>query len=148
MTAQSKNRPLPIELLGDKKLANFGITETAGEDGVTYNYYQITFHSSFEDEEVIKGVLKQTENVLQFILDTKARELGWDDMKSARAGNVPIKPTDSQEVIAMKNEADSLTDWYYAVWSTAVRIKQEAESGLTQITSIDDILNQIPKYVG
>jgi len=84
---------------------------------------------------------------IQTLLDTKAQEFQWDDMKSARAGYVPVKDTDSIAVIAMKNQAEKLTDWYYAVWGKSAEILAEVEAGTIIMPTVVEVLAQLPEFI-
>lgn len=85
--------------------------------------------------------LQEISNEVKNLLDSKAREYKWDDMKSARAGAVPIKDTDSPIIIAMKQNAASLNDWYFQVWAKAVELE-----ALGVPMTVDECLAQMPIY--
>lgn len=67
-------------------------------------------------------------------------------MQSARAAVVPIKDSDSDVVKEMKNNAETLTDWYFEVWATASQIQYDVENGDKEMPSVNEVLVELPAY--
>lgn len=101
-----------------------------------------------EEKEVqARDQLKvQINSAIQSMLDAKAKEYRWDDMKSARAGVTPILETDSDVVKAMKQNAMDLTEWYYQVWAKASELEAAVEAGTRTVSTVDDVLGELPIY--
>jgi len=97
-------------------------------------------------EELAKEQQKAIDNAIQEALDKKAQEFRWDDMKSARAGAVSVKDTDSGIVRNMKENAQKLTDWYYEVWAYASQLEANVKNGDREIPTIEEVLLEMPKY--
>jgi len=89
---------------------------------------------------------KEFNDTIQNYLDTKAQEYKWDNMQSARAAVVPIKDSDSDVVKEMKNNAETLTDWYFEVWATASQIQYDVENGDKEMPSVNEVLVELPAY--
>ena len=100
----------------------------------------------FTDEEILRQKQKAIDNAIQETLDKKAQEFRWDDMKSARAGAMSIKDTDSDIVRNMKENAQKLTDWYYEVWAYASQLEADVKSGNREIPTVNEVLEEMPKY--
>jgi len=98
--------------------------------------------------EQIKQQQKAFNNAIQTYLDNKAQEYKWDNMQSARAGAIPIKDNDSDVVKAMKNNAETLTDWYFNVWATASQIQADVKAGNRDMPTVDEVLAELPEYQG
>jgi len=78
------------------------------------------------------------EEVIAKHLDSKAQSFGFDDIKSARTYtgfNNHFKP------IAIK-----LAKWSADVWFKAEQIKQEVAKGKREMPTVEELLNELPKF--
>lgn len=120
------------------------------EDGSYYPHYLADGTRDIETEtlETITQAKEDMNNAIQAMLDDKAKEYRWDDMKSARAGAIPINETDTDVVKAMKTNANNLTNWYYEVWGKASEIEEQVAKNLRVMPTKDELLAEMPVFGG
>ncbi len=132
---------------------NIEVNETDWQTAIdnSYNYIDVTKNNlsvkDFRtDDEILIQQAKNINNAIQNHLDTKAQEYKWDNMQSARAAAVPIKDNDSDAVKAMKNNAETLMDWYFNVWAKASEIQADVKAGNRDMPTVDEVLTELPTY--
>ena len=107
--------------------------------------YEASLPTAEELEAQRIAKLKQDiETAIQSMLDGKARELRWDNIKSARAGaGVPLDGTESEAELAVHNQAVSLAKWDRAIWGKSIEIEAEGVE-----YTVEEVLEKLPKYEG
>ena len=99
-------------------------------------------------EEKIKAARESMTNAVQTLVDSKAREFRWDDIKSARAGaGVPLEGTESAAEVAIHTEAVKLAKWDRAVWAKANEIEAAVLAGTIEIPTVEELLAELPVFV-
>ena len=99
-------------------------------------------------EEKIKAARESMTNAVQNLVDSKAREFRWDDIKSARAGaGVPLEGTESVAEVAIYTEAVKLAKWDRAVWAKAGEIEAAVLAGTREIPTVEELLAELPVMV-
>ena len=99
-------------------------------------------------EEKIKATRESMTSAVQTFVDTKAKELRWDDIKSARAGaGVPLEGTESDSEVAIYTEAVKLAKWDRAVWAKAGEIEVAVLEGTREIPTVEELLAELPVLV-
>lgn len=88
------------------------------------------------------------QEAIQKLLDSKAKEFRYDDMKSARAvAGIPLLGNETASELAIYNEAVLLAQWYLKCWGKASEIEQDIINGvITTKPTIDEVLSQLPPY--
>ena len=71
-------------------------------------------------------------------LDSKAQSFGFDDIKSARTYTGFNNP--------FKSIAIKLAKWSAGVWFKAEQIKQEVAKGKRNMPTVEELLNELPKF--
>ena len=117
-----------------------GVIVTKADQEVAYTT-QLT-------EEKIKAARETMTNAVQTLVDNKAREFRWDDIKSARAGaGVPLEGTESVAEITIHTEAVKLAKWDRAVWAKAGEIEAAVLAGTRVIPTVEELLAELPVLV-
>ena len=117
-----------------------GVLVTKAEQEAAYTAQRI--------EEKIKAVRETMTNSVQTLVDNKARELRWDDIKSARAGaGVPLEGTESVGEITIHTEAVKLAKWDRSVWAKAGEIEAAVLAGTREIPTVEELLAELPVLV-
>lgn len=99
-------------------------------------------------EVKIKTARESMTNAVQTLVDSKAREFRWDDIKSARAGaGVPLEGTESIAEVAIHTEAVKLAKWDRAVWAKAGEIEAAVLAGTREIPTVEELLAELPVLV-
>ena len=99
-------------------------------------------------EGKIKTARESMTNAVQTLVDSKAREFRWDDIKSARAGaGVPLEGTESVAEVAIHTEAVKLAKWDRAVWAKAGEIEAAVLAGTREIPTVEELLAELPVLV-
>ena len=120
------------------------VSYTIGDNEVTkvYNVVEIPI------EDIVAKARETMTNAVQTLVDNKAREFRWDDIKSARAGaGVPLEGTESVAEIAIHTEAVKLAKWDRAVWAKAGEIEAEVLAGTREIPTVEELLAELPVLV-
>ena len=99
-------------------------------------------------EEKIKAARESMTNAVQNLVDSKAREFRWDDIKSARAGaGVPLEGTESVAEVAIYTEAVKLAKWDRSVWAKASEIEAAVLEGTREIPTVEELLAELSVFV-
>ena len=94
-------------------------------------------------EELLAKLKAEISSAIQSMLDTKAVELRWDDMKSARAAaGIPLPADASAIEQAILDEAIKLSQWYLKCWAKASELE-----ALGTVMTVEEVLAQMPVYV-
>ena len=115
-------------LIGHK---NINQVETK-EDGSYATYYNEdgTIDWELETKEQIEKARGDIETEIVKELDRIAKQYRYDDIKSARASaGVPLDGTETDEEVAIYNEALSLAKWDRVVWAESSRLEQQVLDG-------------------
>jgi hypothetical protein len=126
--------------------------ETHINNGVRYEIIGQEVHKIYDIIEIpievlIANARESMTNAIDNLVNSKARELRWDDIKSARAGaGVPLDGTETASELAIHNEALSLAKWDRAVWGKANEIEQAVLSGARPMPTVDEVLSEMPIY--
>lgn len=85
--------------------------------------------------------LRNLEGAVQILLDNTARLNGnWDSMLSARAAATLVGPFQAQAL--------SLASWWSNVWSYCYTVLDEVEAGTRPPLTVDELLAELPLYIG
>ena len=123
-------------------------TEFTNEEGkvVTKSEQELAYTTQLAEEKT-KAARETMTNAVQTLVDNKAREFRWDDIKSARAGaGVPLEGTESDAEIAIHTEAVKLAKWDRAVWAKAGEIEASVLAGSRVIPTVGELLLELPIY--
>ena len=122
------------------------------------NYLYLDTKGSIEASIINEAIkLKATKDIdiartmmdgaIQNMLNTKAKEYRYDDIKSARASaGVPLDGTETIEEVSIYNEALALAKWDRAVWAKSSKIEQEVLSGIRPIPTVNEVLAEMPNF--
>jgi len=83
---------------------------------------------------------QEINNAIQNHLDTKAQEFRYDNMMSARSYAGYTNP--------FQTEAQALATWCADCWATAGTIQADVEAGTRPMPTVDEVLAELPVYVG
>lgn len=99
-----------------------------------------TLEKEVNDTAMLKAEIS---SAIQSMLDAKAAELRWDDIKSARAAaGIPLPADASVIEQAILDEAIKLSQWYLKCWAKASELE-----ALGAVMTVDEVLAQMPVYV-
>lgn len=99
-------------------------------------------------EDIVAKARETMTNAVQTLVDNKAREFRWDDIKSARAGaGVPLEGTESDAEVAIHTEAVKLAKWDRAVWAKAGEIEAAVLARTREIPTVEELLAELPVLV-
>ena len=119
---------------------NEGVLVTKAEQEVAYTAQLV--------EEKTKASREIMTNSVQTLVDNKAIEFRWDDIKSARAGaGVPLEGTESDAEVAIYTEAVKLAKWDRAVWAKAGEIEAAVLAGTREMPTVEELLAELPVLV-
>lgn len=94
----------------------------------------------FEQEDsVARLVMTATENV-QNMMDQKAREYGYDDIRSA------ISYADEPSVPKFQVEGCSFRAWRSAVWAACFQFMEDVKSGSRPMPKKGEVLASMPAF--
>lgn len=96
--------------------------------------------------DVIEQARAKLTAAIENLLNTKAIEYRYDDIKSARASaGVPLDGTESAAEIAIYNEALTLAKWDRAVWAKSTEIETDVLAGTRTMPTVEELLEELPK---
>lgn len=101
-------------------------------------------------DELAKAKNELVTRTVQNILDTEARSLRWDNIKSARAGaGVPLDGTETAEELSIHDEALSLARWDRAVWAYLNKLEADLSATPPSRTepTLDELIAELPQRV-
>lgn len=87
---------------------------------------------------LIKDTKKEFNNAIQKHLDTKAQELRYDNIMSARSYAGYDNP--------FQAEALKLSQWASRCWVVAGQIETDVSNGTRTMPTVDEVLSELPKY--
>ena len=123
-------------MVANQEMIDEGYFEYVGEVP-TYNieYQTLVFNDDVITVTTDTSKLAELiESRIQTMLDTKAKELGYDNMVSACSyAGYPNK---------FQEEAVKLGTWRSNVWDKAY----ELQASMTEVPTIEEVLNQLPKF--
>ena len=93
--------------------------------------------------DTVEQITAQTidiNNAIKNHLDTKAQEFKYDNMMSARSYTGYTNP--------FQIEAQALATWCADCWDTAGTIQADVEAGNRAMPTVDEVLAELPVYVG
>jgi len=93
-----------------------------------------------QDELYFEEVKKQMDKAIQNMLDSKAQELRYDNMMSARSYAGYDNP--------FKDEAVRLATWCANCWAKAGEIEADVEAGNRPMPTVEEVLSELPAYQG
>ena len=127
------------------------LSEMLGEPIVMRDgrYVYLSSKNYVEQSYIDEATLKQEERyktekqeaisqAIQEHLDTKARELRYDNMMSARSYAGYTNP--------FQTEAQALALWCADCWAKAGAIEADVEAGNRPMPSVEDVLSELPVY--
>lgn len=93
-----------------------------------------------KDQEKREQTISFLTNIVQNILDRKARELNYDNILSLCSyfGSRNIK---------FKTEAEAGIIWRDLVWEKCYQILYEVDNGLREIPTEEELISELPKFV-
>lgn len=92
-------------------------------------------------EEIQAQTKERAIQAIQGILDSKARELGFDSIHTAAVWTISKNP-------ARKARADALVAWGDKVWDAAEAEWEKQSEGKGTFTTVDEFLGALPKFPG
>jgi hypothetical protein len=92
-------------------------------------------------EEIQAQMKKQAISTIQAILDSKAKDLGFDTIHTAAVWTISKNP-------ARKARADALVAWGDTVWDFAEAEWEKQSEGKGTFTTVDEFLAALPKFPG
>lgn len=133
------NRPICMDGENYLYLDDFSVVE----DNVISEAEELKTVKEIEQSRVVM------DSAIQNMLNTKAKEYRYDDIKSARASaGVPLDGTETIEEVSIYNEALALAKWDRSVWAKSSKIEQEVLSGIRPMPTVDEVLAEMPEYKG
>jgi hypothetical protein len=106
------------------------------ENGEYYTYYNEDGTADLEKEMKadMDNLFQSIESSIQAMIDSQAKELGYDDINSISKYFRPSSPYYEQSV--------KLGDWVDAVWTKAF----ELQATMTEVPTVESVLEQLPKF--
>lgn len=101
-------------------------------------YYEINSEVESPIDETVYSI-KQATDYIQGILDSKAKEFGYDSIISAST----YVSSSNQKFRA---EAISFVEWRDSVWEFAYSLLQSIKSGETEKPTLEDLGSLLPKF--
>ena len=99
--------------------------------------------------QILEALQSEMTNAIQNLLDSKAKEYRYDDIKSARsAGALPLFGNETDTEIKMHNEAQYLANWERSVWAKSSDIEADVYAGLRSMPTVDEVLAELPTFEG
>jgi len=82
---------------------------------------------------------------IQNMLNMKASEFEFDDIKSARAQSaIPLDGTEGAEELTIISTATSLAKWELRCWGTSTRIRNDVAAGVRPMPTVEEVLAEMP----
>lgn len=88
---------------------------------------------------VAEDIIKTITASLQYHLDEKAREYGYDNIYTA------VSYADEPSVLEFQIEGKAFREWRSLFWLESNRIKSEVINGTRDMPSLEDLLSELPK---
>ena len=88
---------------------------------------------------------KNITNAIQSMLDTKAREYEYDDIKSARSqASYPFDGNETVTEKAIVNVAKELAKWELKCWAKSTEIRDDVVNGIRLLPTVEEVLSEMP----